>query len=207
MKLIVGIIALSLSFLTSLFSENTLNSISASYHEDGWARNIFVGFLFTISAFLLSYNGYFRREMLLSKIAAIAAIGIAMFPSCSIEYPLIAPLLHYTSAAIMFIILAIFCYLFNERALHKGHPEAILRTYIYTICGDVIVVSMAVMALYSIISKLSGFSIDRLVFYGEAISLIAFGVAWLTASLTLPLITSNDERIRLFSSKNKDDSV
>ena len=47
-KLIVGVIAISLATLTSIFSETPLESISASYHEEGWSSNIFVGFLFAI---------------------------------------------------------------------------------------------------------------------------------------------------------------
>ena len=50
MKLIVGVIAISLAWLTSIFSQTPLESISASYHADGWSRDIFVGFLFAISA-------------------------------------------------------------------------------------------------------------------------------------------------------------
>ena len=66
-KLIIGGIAISLALLTSVFSETPLQSISASYHEDGWSRNIFVGFLFAISAFLFAYNGVSTREKVLSK--------------------------------------------------------------------------------------------------------------------------------------------
>ena len=71
-KLIVGLIAVSLATLTSIFAGGTIASISASYHVGGWSRDIFVGFLFAIAAFLLAYNGNSRPEMLLSKLAAIA---------------------------------------------------------------------------------------------------------------------------------------
>ena len=75
MKLIVGLIALSLATITNLFSHTSLTSISAAYYEEGWARNFFVGFLFAISSFLLAYNGKGRSEMILSKVAAGAAFG------------------------------------------------------------------------------------------------------------------------------------
>jgi len=104
----------------------------------------------------------------------------------------------------MFSILAGFCYLFCERAKEKGHSEAKLRIKIYIFCGSVIGALMAAMAIHGVINELSDFPIDRLVFYGEKYSLIAFGVAWITASLTLPFITSKDERVHLFTRKKTD---
>jgi len=70
-KLIVGLIALFLASFTNFFSGDSINSISEAYHQGGWARDIFVGFLFAITAFLLAYNGKSRRQMVLSKIAAL----------------------------------------------------------------------------------------------------------------------------------------
>src|SRR5262249_35008560 len=80
MKLIVGLVALSLASLTSFFAHTRITSISASYYESGWSQNIFVGFLFAIAAFMLAYNGYSTLQMVLSKIAGIAALCIALFP-------------------------------------------------------------------------------------------------------------------------------
>ena len=56
-KLIVGVIALSLATLTGAFAGTPIASISASYYEGGWSQTIFIGFLFAIAAFLLAYNG------------------------------------------------------------------------------------------------------------------------------------------------------
>jgi hypothetical protein len=124
LKLVVGVIAISLSFLTSFFAHTAITSISASYWEGGPSRNIFVGFLFAISAFLLAYNGRSRREMVLSKIAAVAALGVALFPCDCDGHPVRVPYLHFASAAVMFLILAYFCYAFFLRARGKGHAEA-----------------------------------------------------------------------------------
>ncbi len=57
LKLTVGLIALSLANLTAWLSADSIESISASYYEDGWARDFFIGFLFAISSFLFAYNG------------------------------------------------------------------------------------------------------------------------------------------------------
>ncbi len=196
-KLIVGVIAISLATLTSFFSETPLQSISASYHEDGWSRNIFVGFLFTISAFLLAYNGRSTPEMVLSKVAAFAAVGVAMFPCKCGSHPEIIPCVHGTSAAVMFMILAIFCYMFFQRAYAKGHAQAKVRAYIYAFCGIIIFTSIAIIAMDNFLDGIISSRISRLTFIGEAASLVSFGIAWLTASRILPIITSNDERLSL----------
>ena len=80
-KLIVGVIAISLPFLTNAFAGNAIASISASYYEGGWSQSIFVGFLFAMRSSLPARpTRMTRTEMLLSKVAAAAALGVALFP-------------------------------------------------------------------------------------------------------------------------------
>ena len=70
-RLVIGLIAITLPFLTSWLAGNPpLTSISASYCVMGtdWPRNIFVGFLIAISALLLAYDGTNKTEFYLSKI-------------------------------------------------------------------------------------------------------------------------------------------
>jgi len=197
MKLIVGVIAISLAWLTSMFSQTPLESISASYHADGWSRDIFVGFLFAISAFLFAYNGRSTFEMVLAKIAAFAAIGVAIFPCFCGGHEEIIPYVHYASAAVMFLILAAFCFSFFKRARGKRHAQAMFRAYIYAICGLIIVASVAVLALDFVLGGAISSIVRRITFYCETTALIAFGVAWLTASRILPLITNKKERLSL----------
>ena len=196
-RLIVGVMALTLATLTSFFSGGDIQSISASYHEDGWARDIFVGFLFAISAFLFAYNGKSTPEMILSKLAAVASMGVAMFPCKCGSHEEIIPGVHGISAAIMFLILAVFCFIFYRRAHNKGHFQARIRAYIYAFCGIAIVVSILVLGIDHLTNDSISAKIDRLTFYGEAAGLLAFGIAWLTASRTIPFITNKDERYSL----------
>jgi hypothetical protein len=200
-KLIVGVIAISLASLTSFFSGKPLQSISASYHEGGWSRDIFVGFLFAIFAFLIAYNGKSITQKVLSKIAAVAALGVAVFPCKCESNADVIPYAHGTFAAVMFMILAFFCYIFFRRAWSKGHLQARIRAYIYAVCGSTIVASILIIAIDNFTGGIISSRIDRLTFYGENAGLIAFGIAWLTASRTLPLITSKDkdDRFSLFS--------
>ena len=198
-KLIIGVIAISLATLTSRFSEAPLESISASYYADGWSRNIFVGFLFAISAFLLAYNGRSGLEMVLSKIAAVAAMGVAMFPCKCGDHAEILPYIHYISAAVMFLILVAFCYIFFQRAYAKGHVQAKFRAYVYALCGIIILISIAIIATDAILNGVITSRVSRLTFFSEATGLIAFGVAWLFASRSLPLVTNKEERLSLLT--------
>jgi hypothetical protein len=85
-KLFIGLIALTLALLTGMYSGGEIDSISASYHYGGTARDIFVGFLLIIFGFLFAYNGKSLLELGLSKGAAIAALGVAFFPCQCKEY-------------------------------------------------------------------------------------------------------------------------
>jgi len=195
LKLIVGLIALTLANLTAFLSANSIQSISASYHVGGWARDFFVGFLFAISSFLFAYNGDSSPEMLLSKVAALAALGVALFPCGCGTHEEIIPYVHYISAAAMFIVLACLCGIFFNRARAKGHREAKWRSYIYAGCGITIVIVIAVLAIDHFAGDPISSKIPRLTFYGERAGLVAFGISWLVASRAIPFITAPTERV------------
>ena len=196
MKLIAGIIALALGPLTSVFARD-ITSISASYWAGGVAQIIFLGFLFATASFFLAYNGYSRMEMIASKSAAIAALGVALFPCGCDGHEVKIPYLHWISAATMFLILTYFCYVFFARARAKPSAQAKWRAAIYAVCGVAMVVSIAVLVYNGWTTGEPENTSSRLVFYGEAVALGAFGVSWLTASRMLPVITKEDERIPL----------
>ena len=197
-KLIVGVIAISLASLTSSFATTAITSISASYYEGGWSQSIFVGFLFAIAAFLLAYNGVSRTEMLLSKVAAAAGLGVALFPCRCGSHVELAPHVHAVSAATMFLILAYFCYMFLRRARDKGHLQAKARAAIYALCGIAILLAILVLAIDNFSGGSLSARVPRLTFYAEATGLVAFGISWLTASRVLPIITRMDERFSPF---------
>ncbi|HEY2345699.1 MAG TPA: hypothetical protein VGH80_07435 [Xanthomonadaceae bacterium] len=200
MKLIVGLIAIGLPFLTSYFAGSRITSISASYYEGGWSQSIFVGFLFAIAAFLLAYNGLTKVDMILSKVAGVAGLGVALFPCQCGTHDERIPHVHAICAAIMFLVLAYFCYGFFRNAKAKGHAQAKARAAIYAVCGMAILVSIVSLAIYNLVGKeLPG---DRFTFYGEATGLIAFGISWLTASRVLPVLTRQDERFSPLREQN-----
>jgi hypothetical protein len=194
MKLIVGLIALSLANLTSFFANTKITSISASYYEGGWSQAIFIGFLFAIATFLLAYNGYNLIQMVLSKIAAVAAACVALFPCDCDGHPVRVEHVHGASAAVLFIILAVFCYIFFRRAVSKGSGPAKTRALIYVVCGVIIVAVVLLLGGDYLSHGGLSSSMPRLTFYGEKIALLAFAVSWLAASHYLPAITTNEEK-------------
>ncbi len=210
MKLVVGIVALSLPFLTWFlswrFGGPALTSISAAYWSGGPARGVFIGFLFAIASFLLAYNGFSRPEMISSKVASVASLGVALFPcQCDEAGTISSSTVHYTSAATLFVLLVFFCYFFYKRAIRKGHPEAIARSWIYVASGVAIVASIVVLAVNGLLEDALAERFTSLKFWGEATGLFAFGVSWLTASRTLPVITKPSERFSPLRDDNPDD--
>jgi predicted transporter len=206
-KLVVGLIALSLAPLTSFFAKSSINSISASYYAGAWSQSIFIGFLFAIAAFLLAYNGFSKPDMVLSKVASVAALGVAMFPcECANPSELVSQVhgisavtVHGISATAMFLILVYFCYSFYRRALSKGdYKQAKRRARLYVVCGILIIVSILTLAFDHFSKGILSSKVPKLIFYGELIGLVAFGVSWLTASRVLPGLTRQDERFSPF---------
>lgn len=194
MKLVVGVIAISLAGITSFFASSRITSISAAYYEAGWSQVIFIGFLFAIAAFLLAYNGYSRAQMIASKIAAISTLSVALFPcDCDGREPAV-PYVHGASAAVTFAILAFFCYVFYRRAIVKVTPQAKSRAFIYASCGIVITIAILVLAIDNLLHGAIRAHIPRLTYYGERTALMAFGVSWLAASHCVPVITTPAER-------------
>lgn len=195
LKFIVGVAAIFLASLTVFLSGAPLPSISAAYHEGHWARDFLVGVLFAIGAFLVAFNGSSATEMVLSKLAALAALGVALFPCECDRGDEILPYVHYVSAAVLFIVLAGFCLIFYKRARAKGHREAIWRSYLYALCGGTIILVLVVLAFDHFAGQPISTRVSRLVFHGEQAGLIAFGLSWLVASRVFPGITAPGERI------------
>jgi len=102
--------------------------------------------------------------------------------------------------------LAEFCYNFYRRAKRKGHKEADRRAVLYAACGVAIVLSIALLAYNGLAGGALQAQIPRLTFYGEALSLTAFGISWFAASHVLPVLASVDERFSPLRDNNPDDS-
>lgn len=201
-KLVVGVIALALPFVTWAFAGHPITSISASYYEAGPSQSFFIGFLFAIASFLLGYNGRSQGEMISSKVASAAAIGIVLFPCDCDGRPGRTAWVHFTSAAAMFLILIYFCCAFYGRARDKRHTQALRRARIYALCAFAMSASIAAIAGDALFRGALSARFPTLTFWAELIALVAFGVSWLLASHFIPVLLGPGERFSPFREVN-----
>ena len=192
LRLLVGLIALSLPILVSIISTDTLSSISASYHTN--ARDIFVGLMFVVGSFLCAYNGHGLAQSICSKTGSVAAICIAIFPTTKdTESSNPQAVVHYCAAIVLFVILTYFCFgPFRAQTKNKGGKKG-LRSKIYFVCGSIMATCLLCTLLGKIILSEEFVRQIRLVYFGEFLSLTAFGVAWIVAGKWLPLIVDDDD--------------
>lgn len=169
-------------------------SISDFYHTV--LRDLFVGVLITMGVFLVSYQGYERKEgepfsdNVLATVAGIMAFGVALFPNetadqievtfaqtiMGLKYTSLA---HYVCAIVFLFCLGAFCF------VRFAQTSNLSRRKTYTRCGWIIVAS-AVFAVGFSVVKLSGVEpyksyVDdyALVFWAETIAVWSFSYAWL----------------------------
>ena len=205
-KLLVGILAIALPILVSwLAAPERITSVSESYWVPLWPQSVFVGFLFAIAALLAAYNGRSTSEMVCSKIAAGAAILIPLFPcGCNGRTQIIQGV-HYLAAAVMFVLLAFFCWRFLRRAWDKKHMRAKARAAVYALCGLGIGVSIVALGLDAALHHQFSLAHPTFVYWFETTGLVSFGVSWLTASHVLPVINEPRERFSPLRAVNPPD--
>jgi uncharacterized membrane protein len=196
LRLLMGLVAFSLPFATSVISTTQLASISASYYTE--AHDVFICLLCIISTLLWAYNGHSTREKLASKIASIATLVVVIFPTscvgCAADTKSI---IHYAGAVVIFGILIYFCLgPFREGAKdHRGKKGR--RAVIYLVCGWVMLLCMVVAVFSQLIGSLNSTQASTVVYWTETISLLAFGVAWIVAGKAIPVLTEEEERLKL----------
>ena len=197
LKLLVGLVAIWLPILVQWIAWPTrLGSISAAYWEPFWPQTIFIGFLFAIAALLLSYDGRSNAQRVAAKLAATAALLIALYPCQCTGHEEILKGVHYGAAIVMYLVLAFFCWTFRRRALAKGWRRARRRARVYEVCLVGLGLAIAALALnFAMTGALVEFW-KPFVFFWEAVGLFAFGLSWLTASHWLPVLNASAERFR-----------
>jgi len=228
LRTIIGVIALLLPFVVwfvanLVYSDVDIpTSISVTYHLG--ARDIFVGSLFVVSAFLFSYNGFHSdkypnsqvSQSRLSKLAGACAAIVALFPTTCKEqwisevteigtglckskpYLDFLPVgaIHTGAAVVLFIILAIFCLHYFQIGTKGEGGKKERRSRVYRLCGWTMVGAMIVGAINFVAEWLGwyGGSVSKVMFFVELVCLIAFGIAWLVVGKQLSYFASDEER-------------
>lgn len=178
-----------------------LDSVSAYYYTG--ANALFVGMLFVLALFLFAYEGYKNRyqkhDRLWARIAALAALLVAFFPTAAPKVEGIAALawwthwagyVHLLGAFLLFSAFAVFClWLFRateKSAAEPGRDRAAipdpdldkrLRNHFYALCG-LVIVGCVLWAGYSIAN-------EQPIFWQEAIALTFFALSWLVKGRSL----------------------
>jgi hypothetical protein len=185
---IVGVIAVTLPFVliigNRLLSGDELeSSISAYYHTR--MGGVFVGALCALAVFFLSYNYKplpgFNLDNKLSTLAAIAALGVAFFPttsdaSATTQSDQVVGRVHLTFAGLLFALLAVFALFLFPRSGGAKTASKKQRNIVYRTCGVIIVVAMAMVPVSNWLDPpewLHAF------FWLETICVVAFGISWL----------------------------
>jgi hypothetical protein len=177
----VGIIAVSLPFAVAVpwgFVHHAIETSISAYYYTGM-RTVFTGSLCAIAMFMLCARGYDSKDEFFSVLSAICAIGVALFPTspgCPTRRQVDVGYVHYSFAALLFIVLAIFClFLFTMSAHGRSVTrKKIQRNRVYVASGIAIVISLILLPTFTLyLHKPYG----GITF--ETTSLLAFGLAWL----------------------------
>ena len=200
--MLIGIIAFALPVLVVL-SEYLINnqfgpltSISAYYHTAG--RNVFVGSLFIVGAFLISYQGWYdesikdkfwlSKQGLLSKIAGVAAIFVALFPTkCNLDCYCVeicdeVAIVHGVSALVLFSVLFIFSVHIFQYDEGYASPGRVNRNRMYKLSTIGYIIAGCIGVAHIFLQK----HFDYFIFAAEFIALWSFGLAWFTSSKVFP---------------------
>ncbi len=197
LRLLMGIFALSLSFVVSLISASPLTSVSASYHTE--ARDAFVGMLCIVAAFLWAYNGHSSLEARISKVAGLSAAIVAFAPTaCDSCKWSITSIVHWVASAILFVILAFFCFVPFRRRTKGMSGKKGRRGTVYLLCGWVMVVCLVGLLAAKLALPEETVQALRITYWAEAIALCAFGVAWIVAGKYIRLFVDEEEALPQF---------
>jgi len=184
----------------------SLESISAYYYTGAVAA--FVGMLVALALFLFTYRGYENAynwaDRLAAKLAAVAALVVAFFPTRAPEgvfaltwWTPRTGILHHVAAVVLFALFAVFAlWLFRLTAAgEKASADKLWRNRVYTLCGLAIVACI----LWAGYNGMSG----KPIFMPESVALVAFAVSWLVKGYAHTTIASA-ARSLLGSRKQRD---
>ncbi len=163
----IGYIAISIPFLLVVGSVLVGNcpeiqsSISDYYHTQ--MRDVLVGTLCAIALFLFCYTGYDRYDVSATRLAAIFALGVALFPtgfndsmidSChavrQVSNPIVARI-HLISAFCLFVtlsIISLFLFTKSDRPKWQWGPNKKRRNRVYRRSAYVMLTCLALLVGY-----------------------------------------------------------
>ena len=187
----IGILGIALPFVVSLgalllFQTELQRSISSYYHTD--MRSVFVGTLWALGIFLISYKGHKPVDDMVGHLGGIAAVGMALFPTtyddpCAGSSAAIGTV-HVVFAGLFFLTLIYFSlFLFTKTDPDKSPSKRKLqRNLVYRVCGYTMSLCIALIAIFFLLPDgvKSSLKAYKPVFWLEALAIVAFGISWFT---------------------------
>ena len=179
----IGLIGMFLPFVLMLGNylyfggEFVLPTISQYYHSP--MRDVFVGGLISMAAFLFFYSGYGKTDRIFGILAGSLALGVVFFPTSTTATSGDGQL-HGFFAISLFVVLALIS-IYDFPRKRPGMKKEKTDT-LQVICGLVMLgCIIAVCTYYAFrgFAKSEGY----FVFITESIALIAFGISWFTEGL------------------------
>jgi hypothetical protein len=192
-RLVVGLLGLLMPLVliagnALLFSgaPAPLGSLSAYYHTG--MRDVFVGVLWVIGVFLITYMSFhWNWDNVITILAGVAAIIVATCPTNApaggIQTPLqqkigqgIVAHFHFGAAAVFVVLLAIMSFRFGRREDEIGRNRG--WRILHGACGTVILAAVALLAVaeWAGVHTIGGLSVLLIV---EVVTTVAFGISWL----------------------------
>ena len=148
LRIIVGILGITLPFILALgawilFGEGLKDSISAYYYTG--MRDVFIGIIFIIGSFLITYRGYDILDHIVSTIGGISAILAAIFPSSQG----VTGTLHTIFAALFFLALIYFAMILFPKTspVTPPTPQKLQRTKVYKACGWIMIICLLLLVI------------------------------------------------------------
>jgi len=197
---LIGILGILLPFICviggCLIAKTPIpKSISGYYYTN--MRDFFVGLMFVVSLYLMTYKGYNKIDFLITTVTGLFGLGIAIFPCDNELYLLpkigifqlslpLSNLLHLICAAVFLILLAInSLFLFTRSDIKKITKQKKFRNIVYIGCGIIILLSLVGVVLGSLLMTEEKLAENKLVLIFETTSLLAFGISWLVKGETI----------------------
>lgn len=185
----VGALGLALPFVlafgAALFFQQGVQSSISHYYWTGM-RDIFVGTLWAIGFFLLSYQGYGPADNRAGNLAFVFALGVSLFPTTpdgvTSGLPRIVGYVHFGFAALFFGTLIYFCLvLFTKTGTKRPTRQKLLRNRIYRGCGYAMAACILLTLAYALLppSLASAIAPYDPIYWLESIAILTFGLSWI----------------------------
>lgn len=168
---------------------NTPMQPSISHYYFTNLKELFTGTLCAVGLFMICYKGHgnasvWKNDNLLTNVAGIMAIGVALVPTTPLVdtevgytlFPYSLGWLHYTFAGTLFLVFSLLAInVFTIGQQRDTLPVSMFNeNNIYRFCGYAILVCII---LVPVMVALNVFKYATLVL--ESLALLAFGIAWL----------------------------